>query len=116
MPVADAQSVLDVAVRAGANELSDVTWDVKNPDALSVRATAAALDKARGLAQQIVTGLGAKLGELLYASNTTAIQRAGTVAEMVAPPPPPPPGVPQLKLFPQKVVRDATVNAIFAVE
>ena len=114
--VDDAQAVLDIAVRSGANELTDVTWEVKNPDALGVRATAAALEQARSSALQIVSGLGGKLGELLYASNMSLIERVGTSTQTIAISPPASPGVPQLKLFPQKVVRHATVRAIFAVE
>jgi uncharacterized protein YggE len=62
VPVAEAQSVLDTAIRAGANEMSDVGWQVRDADALSTKATAAAVEKARSLARQIVTGLGSQLG------------------------------------------------------
>lgn len=113
--VTDAQRVLDAAVRAGANEVTDVEWHVKDADALDAKATAAALEKAEGLARQIADGLGGKLGELVYASNTERKPK-GLVVEtenMVAPPPP---GSPQLKLLPRKVEQEATVHAIFAID
>lgn len=117
VPVASAQSVLDAAVREGANDLSDVSWQVKDQEALDAKASQAALNKARGLAQQMVAGLGGKLGELLYASNTVRRPKgwpfpATLNTEMAS--------VgrrqPELKLFPQKVEQEATVHAIFAID
>ena len=111
----DAHSVVDLAVKAGANELNDVEWNVADPVALQARAGGAALAKARTIAEQMAKGLGAKLGELVYASN-----RAGTTLNVeampaiMAPPPPPPPA--SLTLFPEKVKADATVNAVFSIE
>jgi len=117
--VADAQKVVDVAVSAGANDVEDVDWDVADPVALEAKANAAALAKARALAQQMATELGGKLGSLLYASNRTPVPAAfrGLLASesaMVAST-----SVerkPVLKLFPQKVERQATVYAVFALE
>jgi hypothetical protein len=64
-------------------------------------------------------GLGAKLGELVYASNRAPVAKffrglsmntesaeASTVAERK----------PQLTLFPQKFKSEATVYAVFAIE
>lgn len=115
----DAHSVVDLAVKAGANELNDVEWNVADPVALQARAGGAALAKARTVAEQMAKGLGTKLGELVYASNRA--QFAGVLGGMtvnaesaiVAPPPPPPP---TLTLFPQKVKSDATVYAVFSIE
>lgn len=113
---ADAQKIVDLAVRAGANRVTGVDWQVKDPEALQAKASAAALAKARKLAESMATRLGAKLGELVYASNQTPVQRTlalyATTASVVAEAPPPP----HLKLLPKKVSQDATVYAVFALQ
>ena len=117
VPVGQAQELLDVAIRAGANDINDVEWTVKDPAALEVKATGAALGKARALANRMAMELGGKLGELLYASNTqrrlkgwpfsSGLQtQSGTVGTKEIP----------LKLFPKKVEQQATVHAVFAIE
>jgi len=114
----DAQTIVDLAVKAGANEVGDVEWNVANPVDLQAKAGAAALEKARAVAEQMAKGLGTKLGELVYASNRAPYTRIGGVNETVEvaaaiiPPPPPP----TLTLFPQKVKSDATVYAVFSIE
>jgi uncharacterized protein YggE len=115
---ADAQAVADLAVRAGANNVGDVEWNVADPVALQAKASATALAKARSVADQMAKGLGTKLGDLVYASNrapsTKAWQRGqgwetvevqGTMLQQ-----------PNLALFPQKVKSEATVYAVFAIE
>lgn len=80
VPVAHAQDVADLAVRAGANILGDVQWTVADPQAVDAKAHAAALARARLLAQQISSQTGAKLGDLLFVSNQEArdpYQRVG---------------------------------------
>ncbi len=114
----DAQTVVDLAVKAGANEIDDVEWNVVDPVALQARASGAALAKARSIADQMAKGLGTKLGELVYASNRALVPKmwrgetVNTEATILAPPPPPP----KLTLFPQKVKSDATVFAVFSIE
>lgn len=119
---AQAQSMVDLAVHSGANEVDDVDWNVREPIALQAKASGAALAKARSIAEQMATGLGTKLGELVYASNrapvakmwravtlnteTAALATLGGKEEQA----------PKLKLFPQKVKSDATVYAVFAIE
>ncbi len=114
----EAQTVVDLAVRAGANEVDDVEWNVADPVALQAKAGAAALAKAKSIADQMAKGLGTKLGELVYASNQApAAKTWGYKLDRtmtLAPPPPPPP--PKLTLFPQKVKSDATVYAVFSIE
>jgi uncharacterized protein len=121
---AQAQAVVDRAVAAGANQVQNVDWTVSDRDALEAKANVAALDKARGIAKQMATQLGGKVGELLYASNSSApyvgaryatgfgggvLQTVSVQAVAVA-------GRPMLRLFPQKVARQATVYAVFALE
>jgi uncharacterized protein YggE len=113
--VADAQKIVDLAVRAGANQVTGVDWQVKDPEALQAKAGAAALAKARKLAESMATRLGAKLGELIYASNQTpALSILAKSYQLVPVSPPPTP--PHLQLFPKKVTQKGTVYAVFALQ
>ena len=115
---AEAQAIVDLAVKAGANEVEDVEWNVVDPVALQAKAGGAALAKARSIADQMAKGLGTKLGELVYASNrapvakmwrgmrSTSSAMVGSTAEKQ----------PKLTLFPQKVKSDTTVYAVFSIE
>ena len=117
----DAQKIIDDAVAAGVNGIENVSWDVSDPAALEAKARAAAMKKAREIAGQIAEAGGAKLGELLYASNGSSEVVMGGVSGAVmaqafgagrgA-------AVPafSLKLFPSKVEKQATVRAIFALD
>jgi uncharacterized protein YggE len=119
LPVSRAQAIVDLAVRSGANEVDDVEWSVADPLALQAKASGAALAKAHAIAEQMAKGLGAKLGELVYASNRAPLSKLfrnlQTMNSMVT--------VnaerekkPQLTLFPQRVKSEATVYAVFAIE
>ena len=115
----NAQRVVDLAVGAGANVVEDVNWDVANPKALQAKASAAALTKARAIAEQMAQGLNARLGDLIYASNRAPIGAFAATMQTVevtsapasAPPPPP-----HLTLYPKQVKSDATVYAVFAIQ
>jgi hypothetical protein len=115
-----AQAVVDMALRAGANVLEALDWNVSDPKALQAKAGAAALAKAKTIAEQMAKGLNAKLGDLVYASNRAPITvfagslETAEASVMPAAPPPPPP--PHLVLYPKKVKSDATVYAVFAIE
>lgn len=119
VPANRAQAVVDMALRAGANALEALDWNVSDPRALQAKAGAAALAKAKTIAEQMAKGLNAKLGDLVYASNRAPIPVfAGgleTTETSVTPAPPPPPP-PHLVLYPKKVKSDATVYAVFAIE
>ena len=119
---ASAQNVIALAVAAGANEVEEPEWEVSDAAALQAKAGAAALKKARGVADQMAQGLGTKLGELVYASNRAPVPRyigglsetvevsasgGGGRDQLVAP---------SLKLYPKRVKADATVYAIFAIQ
>lgn len=117
LPVAQAQNIVDLAVSKGANEVEDVDWDVTDPVALQAKASGAALAKAHAIAEMMAKGLGAQLGELVYASNRAPVPKflqgvqfetsqVSVSGEKK----------PQLTLFPQKVKSDATVYAVFAIE
>ncbi len=64
-----ARKVLDIAVKAGANQSGQMTWSVADQDGLQAKAAKLALDRARQIAQQMAAGLNATLGPLVYASN-----------------------------------------------
>jgi hypothetical protein len=116
-----AQAVVDMGLRAGANVLESLDWNVSDPNALQAKAGSAALSKAKIIAEQMAKGLNVKLGDLVYASNQAPVsQQFGlsgkSMVEVMNAPPPPPPPPPQLVLYPKKVKSDATVYAVFAVE
>ena len=120
LPVSQAQAAVDLAASSGANEVEDVEWNVADPLALQARAGGAALAKARAIADQMARGLGAKLGDLVYASNHAPAPKylrvmgamstmATTIGRRID-------EKPRLTLFPRKVRSEATVYAVFAVE
>ena len=117
MSASRAQAVVDIRLRAGANVLEALDWNVSDPNALQAKAGSAALAKAKTIAEQMAKGLNAKLGDLVYASNQAPVSEyaysSGKLAEAPPPPPLPPP---QLVLYPKKVKSDATVYAVFAIE
>jgi uncharacterized protein len=111
-----AQNVVDLALRAGANFLDDLDWDVSDPKVLQAKAGAAALVKAREIAEQMAKGLNAKMGDLIYASNRSSLPSVGSTTETIHVPVAPPPAPPHLLLYPKKVKSDATVYAVFAIQ
>jgi uncharacterized protein YggE len=120
---ADAQKIVDIAVHAGANQVEDVTWDVSNPDALDARTRRAALEKARTTAEEIATSFHGKLGQLLYASNSSQSDLVYVPREGLSSPSDRVQIVEKfwlrrtnLQLFPQKITRQAEVHAVFALE
>ena len=111
-----AQSILSLAVKSGANVVEGVDWQVTDPAGLEAKANAAALAKARKLADQILSGLGSKVGNLLYASNKPRIQIERYAFQAKPAPLRAGPQQPEVKLFPKKVEEEATIHAIFAIE
>ncbi len=123
LPVGEAEKGLEIVIRAGANLVQDVEWIVRDTEGLSAKASSDAVQRARTLAEQMAKQMGAKLGDLLYISNSEPDRwsRFGrpvggdlAMAAKLAPPPPPPP-LP-LHLFAAKVEQSATVTAVFAIE
>jgi uncharacterized protein YggE len=116
-PIGEVQKVVDLAVEAGANHVGEVVWAVKDPDALDAQARMAAVAKARQLAEEMAQTLGGKVGGLLYVSNGEPPRTGGnawngnlqTVEVSSA-------KLPVLNLFPQKVSREVTIYAVFALE
>jgi uncharacterized protein len=112
----DAAKVLDLAVKAGANQSGQIEWTLKDENAPQSEAAAKALQRARTVAEEMAKGLNAKLGSLLYASNETQaepprpLMRAmGGMAmdqKVVVP----------LAINPRQIEKTATVYAVFAIE
>ena len=115
---ANGAKVLDVAVKAGANQSGQMSWSVADQDALQAKAAKLALERARQIAQQMAAGLNATLGPLVYASNEAPargpqpLMRAQT-AMMAAPAPK---EVEPLSVSAQKVNASATVYAVFSIQ
>lgn len=116
VPVAEAQKVVDLAVAAGANSIEDVEWTVHDPLELEANANSAAVARARALAEKMAKESGAKLGELLYVSNAAFVRALGSLSGMAMTVTVSAAREPQLKLFPQKVEKTATVTAVFSME
>ena len=119
--ISSAQAVLDLAVQAGANDVGTPEWLLKDYDSAQAQASGAALKKARMNAEQMAAGLGAKLGDLVYASNTVpnilfALRRGLTLETQSAETVGGAARTQQLKLFPQPVEVKATVFATFAID
>jgi uncharacterized protein YggE len=116
---ANGAKVLDVAVKAGANQSGQMTWSVADQDALQAKAAKLALDRARQIAQQMAVGLNATLGPLVYASNEAPargpqpLMRAQAAMMSAAPAPK---EVEPMSVSAQKVTASATVYAVFSIQ
>src|ERR1700691_231371 len=115
---ANGARVLDVAVKAGANQSGQMSWSVADQDALQAKAAKLALDRARQIAQQMAAGLNATLGPLVYASNEAParpgpfpmMRQQAMAAAMAAK------EVEPLSVSAPKVTASATVYAVFSIQ
>jgi uncharacterized protein len=113
----DAARILDLAVKAGANQSGAIDWSLKDDNAPQAAAAGKALQRAQSVAAEMAKGLNVKLGALIFASNTTEGEQVRPVmalmqAKAMAPPPSPPP----LAINPRQIEKTATVYAVFAIE
>jgi len=115
----EAQKIVDIAVAAGANQIENVAWSVKDADALESKAYAAALNRAKTLAEQSASHTGLKLGEIITIVNSAnafdrqfVLESAGLAmyAKIATPQ-----KQPMLKLQPGMVERQASVTITYAV-
>lgn len=120
---ADAVSkVLDIAVKAGANDSGQIEWSLADDNALEGKAAAKALERARAIATNMAAGLGAKLGQLVYASNESperggrgyGMGMGGSSAVIMAKTATPPPS--PLAITGKQIEKSATVYAVFSIE
>ena len=109
-----AAEILDVAVTAGANTSGAIDWTVKDEHALQQQALDHAAARARENAAELAKGMGVRLGALIYVSNqlsspgyprpmAMAMAKSADQAQALA-------------IEPQKVSRQATVYAVYAIE
>ena len=115
-PAGNAAKVLDLAVKAGANQSGQIDWSLKDENAAQAEAASKALQQAHTQAEQMAKSLNAKLGDLLYASNEVGGQtinplnppRIAGFAGMARAEP--------LAINPRRIEKSATVYAIFAIQ
>lgn len=116
-PPARAAEILDLAITAGANNSGQIEWTVKDQHALATQALDKAAQQAREDAATLAHGMNVHLGPLVYVSNQLssvnlprpmmAFARISAGVANQAPP---------LAVEPNKVTREATVYAVFAIE
>jgi hypothetical protein len=113
----EAQKIIDIAVAAGANQIENVVWSVKDPAQLEAKAYVAALKQAKGIAEQTATQTGLKLGEIISIVNSTSSNNRfgrsdseGMMFAMVAAP-----RVAMLKLQPGMVEHEASVTVTYSI-
>jgi uncharacterized protein YggE len=113
-PADDAARILDLAVKAGANQSGQIDWSLKDENTPQAEAAGKALQRARTVASEMAKGLSVKLGALLYANNEThaepprPLMQAMAKSAMAAPAP--------LAINPRQIEKSATVYAVFAIE
>ncbi len=114
---AQATGVLDAAVKAGANSGGQIDWSVADKDALHAKALEDALTRARAQAGTIATGLNARLGGLVYASNEVPSPGPRPImAERMSSAPMAMSKVAPLAVSARKVSDSATIYAVFAID
>jgi uncharacterized protein YggE len=113
----DAAKVLDLAVKAGANQSGQIDWSLKDENAPQSEAASKALQRARTVAAEMAKGLNATLGALLYASNETQAEPPRPLMKAMAAPQMSGGGggIP-LAINPRRIEKTATVYAVFAIE
>jgi uncharacterized protein YggE len=113
---ADAAKVLDIAVKAGANQSGQIDWSLKDESGPQAEAAAKALSSARLQAAQMAHSLNAKVGALLYASNQIEVSQIRPVMAAMAAPMTTQSKVAPLAINPRQIEKIATVYAVFAIE
>jgi uncharacterized protein len=113
----DAARVLDVAVKAGANQSGQIDWSLKDENGPQAAAAGKALQRARAVAEEMAKGLNVKLGTLIFASNETQgapvqpvmakMDRAMSTVTVTAQP---------LAINGRQIEKSATVYAVFAID
>jgi uncharacterized protein YggE len=115
----EAQKIVDIAVAAGANQIEDVEWSVVDDKQLEAKAYAAALKRAKDIAEQTATRAGLKVGEIISIVNAAnplsrfdRFARAGGMGmyDLAAPP-----KMAMLKLQPGMVEREASVTVTHSI-
>jgi hypothetical protein len=111
-----AAKVLDVAVKAGANQSGQIDWILKDENAPEAEAAAKALQRARSQAEAMAKSLEAKLGVLLYASNQVEATPPRPMMRAMSASPMAMDKIEPLAINPRRIEKTATISAVFAVE
>lgn len=112
----DVARVLDLAVKAGANQSGQIDWSLQDENAPQAAAAAKALASARAQAEKMAASLNTKLGALIYASNEVQAAPIRPVMRAMAAPMSMDQKVEPLAINPRRVEKSATVYAVFAIE
>ena len=112
----NAAKVLDLAVKAGANQSGQIDWSFKDENAPEAEAAAKALQRARAQAEQMAQSLNSKLGSLLYASNEVQASPIRPLMMRAMAAPAAMDKVQPLAINSRQIEKSATVTAIFAIE
>jgi hypothetical protein len=122
-PPERAAEILDIAIAAGATDSGQIDWTVQDVQALEEQALDRAAARAKKDAGGLAKGMGVQLGPLVYvtnqvsapeyrariaANNSDVPTMEGRAQYLTLPP--------ALAIEPRKVVREATVYAVFAIE
>jgi uncharacterized protein YggE len=113
-PADDAAKILDLAVKAGANQSGQIDWSLKDENTPQAEAAAKALQRARAVATEMAKGLNVKFGPLLFASNETQAQPPVPIMRAMAASPTA--KAEPLAINPRRIEKSATVYAVFAIE
>jgi uncharacterized protein YggE len=119
---ADASLVTGIARSGGANTFQGVSWELADPNQSYAKANAAALRRARAIAEQMANDMGAKLGKIIYLSNSNPVlapmARGGNerVAKAMVASGTASPAELQFEVSRPLIHRSATVYAVFAIE
>jgi uncharacterized protein YggE len=117
---ADAQKIVDIAVGAGATNVAGVDWGVRDPVLLEAQAYAAAIGRAKKIAEQTASQSGLRLGEIISVVNSVnrfdlngmtlntsmaslSVQQSRTVEAV------------PLTLYPPSIEREASVTVTYAI-
>jgi uncharacterized protein YggE len=115
----DAQKVVDIMVGAGANVVNNVDWMVGDRHALEAKAYAAALARAKSIAESTASQAAVKLGEILSISNSSGnlswFAKLGTATQTIEVSAERTPSIP-LTLFAPLIEREASVNVVYAID
>lgn len=114
--VAQTGEIIDVAIKAGANRVTNLNFQLRDPEAARQEALRLAVDKARAEAETVAAALGRRLGPALAASTTGAfppprpmeMRAMAAMAPDVAMPPPP--------ISPGLLEVNAQVSVIYSLE
>jgi uncharacterized protein YggE len=113
---ADAAKVLDLAVKAGANQSGQIDWSLKDQNAPQAEAAAKALQRARTVAGEMAASMNVKLGVLIYASNETQAEPVRPEMKLRLSDKALAAASAQLIINARQIEKSATVYAVFAIE